>query len=208
MIGLNMDLLLVVYWITPSWQMQPRYMAQSAAHHLPHDLAVQGCEMHHVQIKDQIDGIVLVIDIGSWGPPATVIILTKKPVGVLDEAPPPTGRLYQTSLTKKPPIPKASPLYGSSHICRLWASELSVTTNLPSAHHATAICHHLLMSGNLETLYKNPRWIKRGDVATECGKRLQILRIPPWHRSKRSLVSVSSYRPSNRRTSPATKRTN
>ena len=36
-----------------------RCMTQAAPHHLPHDLSVQGGEMHHVQIKDQIDGIVL-----------------------------------------------------------------------------------------------------------------------------------------------------
>ena len=36
-----------------------RCMTQAAPHHLPHDLSVQGGEMHHVQIKDQVDGIVL-----------------------------------------------------------------------------------------------------------------------------------------------------
>ena len=36
-----------------------RCMTQAAPHHLPHDLSVQGGEMHHVQIKDQVDGVVL-----------------------------------------------------------------------------------------------------------------------------------------------------
>ena len=36
-----------------------RCMTQAAPHHLPHDLSVQGGEMYHVQIKDQVDGIVL-----------------------------------------------------------------------------------------------------------------------------------------------------
>ena len=37
----------------------PSGMAESATHHLSHDLPVQSCKMHHIQIKDQIDWIVL-----------------------------------------------------------------------------------------------------------------------------------------------------
>ena len=37
----------------------PRGVAQAAPHHLAHDLPVQGGEVHHVQVEDQVDGIVL-----------------------------------------------------------------------------------------------------------------------------------------------------
>mmetsp|Transcript_34640 Transcript_34640/g.83100 ORF Transcript_34640/g.83100 Transcript_34640/m.83100 type:complete len:276 (+) Transcript_34640:3785-4612(+) len=38
----------------------PHLVAQAAPHHLAHDLPVQGGEVHHVQVEDQVDGIVLV----------------------------------------------------------------------------------------------------------------------------------------------------
>ena len=34
-------------------------MPQAPAHHLAHDLAIQCGQVHHIEVEDQIDGIIL-----------------------------------------------------------------------------------------------------------------------------------------------------